>query len=150
MGKSSFLYQHLLTFIIYVFNIRLPVSTFIIREYLAPIFRSRMALVEKVVDEKWNQSHFLTKPQSLSRFAKFTQWRRWSPKAKGAFFNLFFISYFVAFHIVLLSVGLPIRIISCCCVIWASMAPLHGQGALDRIFLVVFKFISYLHSNPET
>ena len=39
------------------------------------------------------KSHFLTKPQSLSRSVKVIQWRRWSPKAKGVF--LYFWTAFI-------------------------------------------------------
>ena len=56
---------------------------FAIRERLAPRFKSRVALVEKVFDS----FHFVTTWKCFFRCAKLSQGRRRPPKAKGALFT---------------------------------------------------------------
>ena len=117
----------------------LPVRKWIfetfLRDHLAPIFRSRIALVEKV---KTDKSHFLKYwHQFLFRFAELSQWKTWTSKAKGALF----ISYlFGNFQNLLSQLVRPPRP-------QAVVMP-HGEARVDHMGKVSqIKYFLSLHAN---
>ena len=57
-------------------------------------------------------------------------------KSKRCLFILYkFLGTNPTCYLVSISVGLPIRIISCSYAIWASTVPPHGQGVIDQLLL---------------
>ena len=77
-------------------------------------------------------------------------------KSKRCLFILYnFLGTNPTCYLVSISVGLPIRIISCSYAIWASTVPPHGQGVIDQLLLkpdkhfdklVYFSYFYYMYN----